>query len=134
MVTFYKIELNLRLKFSETIVWYLFLYNTLFYKRLQDNGADTIILAIAFNCSVECHSTGSLRYGSVEITLSADTNGITIRDANSAIDDIGCGNTLQWPTTIVGAVIYGMSENLVEMDFSPVDLCDIEVDAYVINF
>lgn len=68
------------------------------------------------------------------ITLFADTNGITIRDANSAINDIGCGDTLEWPTTIVGAIIYGMSKYLMEIELSPVDLCDIEVDAYVINF
>lgn len=81
-----------------------------------------------------CYSTGLLQYGSVEITLFADTNEITIMNANNAIDDIVCGNTLQWPTTIVGAVIYGMRENLVEINFSPVDLCDIEVDEYLISY
>lgn len=83
-----------------------------------------------------CYSTGTLQYGlSNVITLLADTDGIIIMNANNAINDIVCTSaTVQWPTIIESAVIYGLSENLVEIDFSPVNLCDIQDDKYVIIY
>lgn len=94
-------------------------------------------MAIALNCSIEqlCHSNGKLQYNSIGIDIAADTNGITIINADKAVDDIGCGGSnVQWPTIIDSAIIYGMGENLVEIRFRPVDLCDIVDNEQFINY
>lgn len=93
-------------------------------------------MAIALNCSNEelCHSNGKLQYNSVRIDISADTNGMTIINADNAANDIGCGGNVQWPTIIDSALIYGMRENLVEISFRPVDLCDIVDNEQFISY
>lgn len=108
---------------------------------MQSNGneatLDTIALAIALNCSDanSCYSEGKLRYNLVEIGLTADTERITIINADTAASDIECGaGDIKWPTVVESAVVYGLSENLVEVHFDPVDLCDIIDNQYTIRF
>lgn len=94
------------------------------------------MLAIALNCTDGniCNSNGKLQYNSVDIALSADAIGLTITNANNAVNDIGCGSDMDWPRVIDTVIIYGIEEKIVQITLGPVDLCNIVDNEYFIAF
>lgn len=100
-------------------------------------GLSSITLAVALNCSEQnlCYSSGKLQYGSVGIILEANISGITIINANNAVEDAGCDTDVQWPTIIESVIIYGMREYAVKSNFYPtIDICNIDVYEYFISY